>query len=169
MDSLHAIGFYVSAALAGAGGISAAFLNGHARRGTALAIVGLGVAGIYLSLSAGFAAVVVLVAYVACALLIARPDYRSVDQSAAGVWWRQVGAVGAALLFIAMAYATFRGHFVQAAFHGGDFNSLALSRLLFAHDGLATDAVGVIVLVALVGAALSWRRERPRDDRDVRR
>jgi NADH:ubiquinone oxidoreductase subunit 6 (subunit J) len=168
MDSLHTIGFYVSAALAGAGGILAAFLNGHLRRGTALALTGLGVAGVYASLSAGFAAVVVLLAYVACALLIARPDYRTVEQ-AAGALWRQLGAVGAALLFIGLAYAAFRGHFVQAAFHGAAFDTAPLGRLLFAHDGLATDAVGALVLIALVGAALSWRRERPRDDRDVRR
>src|SRR2546428_5309052 len=65
MDSLHAIGFYVSAALAGAGGILTAFLGGHWRRGLALALTGLGVAGIYASLSAGFAAVVVLICFVA--------------------------------------------------------------------------------------------------------
>src|SRR6266566_6109912 len=141
MDSLHAIGFYVSAALAGAGGIAVALLNGQSRRGTALALTGLGVAGIYASLSAGFAAVVVLLAYIAGALLIARPDYRTVEQ-AAGAIWRQVGAVGAALLFIALAYAAFRGHFVQAAFHGAAFDTAPLGRLLFAHDGLATDAVG---------------------------
>ena len=167
MDSLHAIGFYVSAAVAGAGGIGAA-LNGHSRRGTALALTGLGVAGIYASLSAGFAALVVLLSYIACGLLVARPDYRNVDQVAGSVW-RQLGAISAALLFIALAYAAYRGDFAQAAFRGGPFNSLALARLLFAHDGLATDAVGVLVVVALVGAALSWRRERPRDEREGRR
>jgi NADH:ubiquinone oxidoreductase subunit 6 (subunit J) len=168
MDSLHAIGFYVSAALAGAGGILAAFLNGHSRRGLALGLTGLGVAGIYASLSAGFAALVVLLSYVACALLIARPDYRAVEQ-ATGTIWRQLGAVGAALLLVALAYAAYRGNFAHAAFGGGAFDTAPLGRLLFAHDGLATDAVGALVLVALVGAALAWRRERPRDEREVRR
>src|SRR6266852_6115860 len=82
MDSLHAIGFFVSAALAGVGGILLAFLPGHGRRGAALAVTGLGVAGIYASLAAGFAAIVALACYAACALLIARPDYRSVEQAA---------------------------------------------------------------------------------------
>src|SRR6266700_2510043 len=88
MDSLHAIGFYVSAALAGVGGLLLAFLRGHWRRGAALALTGIGVAGIYASLSAGFAAVVGLVCYAACALLVARPDYRTVEQAVGGYWSR---------------------------------------------------------------------------------
>src|SRR5207245_11260474 len=58
MDSLHAIGFYVSAALAGVGGLGLAFARRHQRRALALGLVGLGTAGAYLSLSAGFAAVI---------------------------------------------------------------------------------------------------------------
>ncbi len=168
MDSLHAIGFYVSAALAGIGGLLLAFVRGHWRRGGALGLMGLGVAGIYASLSAGFAAVIVLVCYGACALLVARPDYRSVEQ-AVGDRWRQVGGLGAALLLAALAYAAYRGDFAHATFYGGAFGSVSVGRLLFAHDALATDAVGGLVLAALVGAALAWRRERPRDERDVRR
>ncbi len=168
MDSLHAIGFYVSAALAGVGGILVAFLGGHWRRGLALALTGLGVAGIYASLSAGLAAVVVLICFVATAALVAKPDYRTVEQ-AVGTVWRQVGAVGAALLFVALAYAAFRGQLVHATFYGGPFGTVSVGRLLFAHDGVATDAIGALVLVALVGGALGWRRERPRDERETRR
>ena len=168
MDSLHAIGFYVSAALAVVGGMLLAFLNSHPRRGVALAVAGLGVAGIYASLSAGFAAIVVLVCYAGCALLVARPDYRTVDQPASGIW-RQAGAVGAAVLLAALAYAALRGSLAHATFYGGSIGSVSVGRLLFAHDALATDAVGALVLVALVGAALAWRRERPRDEREGRR
>ena len=168
MDSLHAIGFYVSAAIAGVGGILVAFLGGHWRRGLALALTGLGVAGIYASLSAGLAAVVVLICFVATAALVAKPDYRTVEQ-AVGTVWRQVGAVGAALLFVALAYAAFRGQLAHATFYGGPFGTVSVGRLLFAHDGVATDAIGALVLVALVGAALGWRRERPRDERETRR
>jgi len=167
MDSLHAIGFYVSAALAGVGGLGLAFARRHQRRALALALVGLGTAGAYLSLSAGFAAVIALLCYAACAMLIARPDYRTVEQAVSAVW-RQVGAIGAALLFVALAYAAFRGDFVHATFYGGPFGSLSLARLMFAHDALATEAVAGLVLVSLVGAAAAWRRERPRDDREGR-
>jgi NADH-quinone oxidoreductase subunit J len=176
MDSLHAISFYVSAALAVVGGVVIAFLNGHWNRGVALAAIGLGLAGIYASLSAGFAAVVVLVCYAGCALLVARPDYRTVGLPVGRVW-RQLGAVGAALLFGTLAYAAFRGQYAHAVFSGyepgvvkvGAFDSVAVTRLLFAHDALATEAIGAVVLVTLVGAAVFWRRERPRDEREGRR
>src|SRR5260370_31492570 len=168
MDSRHAIGFYVSAALAGVGGILLAFLLGHWNRGLALGAVGLGVAGIYTSLLAGFAAIVVLVCYIGCALLVARPDYRTVEQAARGLW-RQIGAVGAALLSVVLAYAAFRGRFAHATFYAGPLNTATVARLLFAHDALATGAVAGLVLAALVGAAIAWRRERPRDEREGRR
>jgi NADH:ubiquinone oxidoreductase subunit 6 (subunit J) len=168
MDSLHAIGFYVSAALAGAGGLLIAFMGGHWRRGLGMALTGLGLAGIYASLSAGFAAVVVLVCYFACALLVARPDYRTVEH-VAGALWRQLGAVGAALLFVGLAYAAYRGNFAHAQFKGETINTAPVGRLLFTHDALASEAVAGVVLISLVGAALAWRRERPRDEREGRR
>jgi NADH:ubiquinone oxidoreductase subunit 6 (subunit J) len=167
MDSLHAIGFYVSAALAGVGGLGLAFARHHERRGLSLGLVGLGVVGAYVSLSAGFAAVIALLSYAGCALLIARPDYRTVEQ-AVSTAWRQLGAVSAAVLFAALAYAAYRGGFVHANFYGGVFGSNSVARLMFAHDALATEAIAGVVLVALVGAAFAWRRERPRDHTEGR-
>src|SRR3989442_6530887 len=108
MDSLHAIGFYVSAALAGLGGILLAFLHGHARRGAALALTGLGVAGIYASLSAGFAAIAVLVCYAAAAFVLARPDHGTVEQVTGGLW-RPVRDPGAGVLVGVPAFAAVRG------------------------------------------------------------
>src|SRR5258706_11893253 len=98
MDSLHAIGFYVSAALAGVGGLGLAFTRHHERRGLALGLVGLGVAGAYASLSAGFAAVIAILFYAGCALLIARAHYPTGEQ-AGGTLLRQLGALAAPLLF----------------------------------------------------------------------
>src|SRR5260370_15154053 len=86
MDSLHAIGFYVSAALAGVGGLGLAFARHHERRGVALGLVGLGVAGSYASLSAGFAAVLALLCYAGRALLITRPHYRPGGQAGRTPW-----------------------------------------------------------------------------------
>jgi NADH:ubiquinone oxidoreductase subunit 6 (subunit J) len=162
MDSLHAIGFYVSAALSVAGGLSVAFLPDRSRRGLSMAIVGLGVAGIYLSLSAGFAALVALVCYGGCALLLAGSTYRVVESSIGGIW-RQVGALAAAALMAVLAYSAYRGDFAHAAYFGGVFGSAALGRRLFAHDALATEAVAGLVLVALVGLGYAWRlRDRSR-------
>jgi NADH:ubiquinone oxidoreductase subunit 6 (subunit J) len=162
MDSLHAIGFYVSAALSVAGGLSVAFLPNRSRRGVALAVAAIGAAGVYLSLSAGFAAIVALACYGGCALLLAGTTYRGVE-SAVGGHWRQVGAVGAALLIAVLAYAAFRGSFAHATYFGGPVGSAALGVQLFTHDALATEAVAALVLAALVGATFAWRvRDRGR-------
>jgi NADH:ubiquinone oxidoreductase subunit 6 (subunit J) len=162
MDSLHAIGFYVSAAISVGGGLLVAFVPGRGARGLAVAASGLGIAGLYASLSAGFAGLVALGCYAGCALLIAAPRYRVVD-SPVGLAWRQAGAVAAAGLFAVLAYAAFRGDFVEATYRGGEIGTAAIGRVLFAHDALATAAVGALVFAALVGATAAWRvRERGR-------
>src|SRR5450759_6039008 len=104
MDSLHAIGFYVSAAVSLGGGLLVAFLPGRGSRGLAVAIAGAGIVGLYASLSAGFAGLVALVCYAGCALLFAAPQYRVMDTVVAGAW-RQAGAVAAGGLFAILAYA----------------------------------------------------------------
>ena len=156
MDSLHAIGFYVSAAISVGGGLALAFLPGRGSRGFALAAAGLGIAGLYLSLSAGFAGLVALLCYAGCALLLAAPHYRVID-SAVGGLWRQSAAVAAAGLFAVLAYAARFGDFVHAIYYSGDSGSASVGRLLFAHDALATEAVGALVLAALAGATVMWR------------
>jgi NADH:ubiquinone oxidoreductase subunit 6 (subunit J) len=162
MDSLHAIGFYVSAAISVGGGLLVAFVPGRGARGLAVGLSGLGIAGLYASLSADFAGLVALVCYAGCALLIAAPRYRAVD-SPVGIAWRQTGAVASAGLFAVLAYAAFRGDFVEATYRGGEIGSAAIGRVLFAHDALATAAVGALVFAALVGATAAWRvRERGR-------
>ena len=77
-------------------------------------------------------------------------------------WW-SFAAAGAAGLFALLAYASFRGDFVQATSRLGAFDSAAVGRLLLAHDALATEAVAALVTVSLVGATVAWRsRERGR-------
>src|SRR6266851_4371761 len=100
MDSPHAIGFYASSALALGGALVVVFAGRRGLRALALLISGVGVAGVYASLSAGFAALVVLASFAGSALLLARPDYRTVMGGAAHVW-RQLAAVGAAILLAA--------------------------------------------------------------------
>ena len=162
MDSLHTIGFFLSAALSVVGGLSVAFLSDRPRRGLALAVVAIGVSGIYLSLSAGFAALIALVCFGGCALVLAGSTYRIVEPAVSSRW-RQAGAIGAAGLMALLAYSAFRGNFGERLYFGGPFGSAALGRLLFAHDALATLAVAALVLVALAGATLAWRvRDRTR-------
>jgi len=162
MDSLHAIGFYVSSGVSVIGGLGVALLGGRALRGLFLALCGVGLAGIYISLGAGFAAIVALLCYLGCAVLLAGPRYRAIE-TAIGPVWRQLGAVGAGALLLVLGFAAYRGSFVAAKPAGDGFGIADVGRLLFAHDALATDAVAALVLVSLIGAAAVWRaRERGR-------
>ena len=156
MDSPHAIGFYASSALALGGGLVVVLAPRRGLRALALLISGLGVAGVDTSLSAGFAAVIVLLSFAGSALLLARPDYRAFT-GGAGQVWRQLAAIGAAALLAALVYAAFRGGFSHVTFNGGAFGSAAVGRLLFTGDALATEAVGALVLAALVGLTVAWR------------
>src|SRR5260370_3653246 len=92
--------------------------------------------------------------------MFASPQYRRMD-AVVGPLWRQLGAVAAALLLAVLAYSAFRGDFAYASFFGATFGTANLGRLLFAHDALATEAVAVLVTVALVGAAAAWRGGGP--------
>ncbi len=162
MDSLHATGFYVSSGVLLIGALGVVLLPRRGLRGAALAVSGLGLAGVYYSLSAGFAGAVAFVCYAGCALMVAGPRYRTVE-AVAGSVWRQVGAIGAAMLLAALAFSAFRGDFVSATFKGGPFDAVALGRLLFAHDVVATEAVALLGLLAIAGAVAAWRfRERAR-------
>jgi hypothetical protein len=46
-------------------------------------------------------------------------------------------------------------------YYSGDFGSASVGRLLFAHDALATEAVGALVIAALAGATAMWRGKGP--------
>lgn len=162
MDSLHAIGFYVSSGVSLAGGLGVALLPGRGWRGVALAVSGVGLSGIYLSLSAGFVAAIALICYAACAYVVAAPAYRVLDPVIHPLW-RQGGAVGAAALLAVLAFAAFRSDFVHSPFYGGTFNTAALGRLLFEHDALAVEAVAALALAAAAGGTAVWRlRDRVR-------
>lgn len=162
MDSLHAIGFYASSGVSLVGGLGVALLQRRDRRGAALAATAIGVAGIYISLSAGFAALIALICYLGCALVIGGA-YRAIVP-VVEPWWRQLGAIAAAALFAVLAYSAFKGDFATAKFYGGTFNTAAIGRLVFAHDALpAAAAIAALVLVALAGSTAVWRiRERAR-------
>jgi NADH:ubiquinone oxidoreductase subunit 6 (subunit J) len=157
MDSLHAIGFYVSAGISVAGGLGVALFQSRGRRATSMLVVAIGLTGTYLALSAGFAGAFALLCYAGAAVLIANPRYRSIE-TAITPTWRQLGAVGAAGLGVLIAYAAFRSPFAHASFYGGPFGTAGIGRLLFEHDALAVEAVIALVLVAIAGATTVWRR-----------
>ena len=163
MDSLHAIGFYVASGVLLLGALAVALLPGRGLRGLGLAAMAVGLAGAYLSLSAGFAAAVALACYAGCAVMVAGGrGYRTVEAVASPLW-RQVGALAAAGLLAVLAFSAFRGDFVHANFSGGPFDARELARLLIAHDAIATEAVAALSLAALAGTAAAWGlRDRAR-------
>jgi hypothetical protein len=156
------IGFYASSGVALVAALAVAFLPGRGARALALLVSGAGVAGVDVALSAGFTAGVVLLTFAGCAALFARHDYHSFDFiRAAGQ--RQLGAVAAAVLFAALAYAAYRGNFAQVVFNGGALGTAAVGRLLLARDALATEAIAVLAVIGLVSLTVAWRvRERGR-------
>src|SRR5256714_12880074 len=127
MDSPHAIGFYASSAVALGGGLVVVFAGGRDLRALALLISGVGVAGVYASLSAGFAALIVLTSFAGSALLLARPDYRAV-MGGVGHVRRQPAAGGAPDLLGAPASAAGRGALPRAGRHGGLLRSASAGR-----------------------------------------
>jgi hypothetical protein len=162
MDSPHAIGFYASSGVALLGALLVALLPGRGTRAAALLLAGIGVAGVDVSLSAGYTAGAVLLTFAGCAALLARHDYRSLD-FVRGARPRQLGAVGAVVLLGGLLYAAYRGNFAHVVFNGGPLGTAAVGRLLLEHDGLATEAVGVLAVIALVTLTVLWRvRERER-------
>lgn len=162
MDSLHAIGFYASSGISVAGGLGVALLPQRDWRGVSLGVVGVGLAGIYFSLDAGFAAFIALLCYLGCAFVLAGPVYRAFELPMHFLW-RQVGAVAAAALFAVLAYAAFRGDFVNANYFGGALNTAAIGRLLFTHDAMALEAIAALGLACFAGGTAVWRiRDRAR-------
>ena len=85
--------------------------------------------------------------------------------------WRQIGALAAAALFAALAWSAYRGNFGSPWTGYAPLNpdqlvanglgTIQVAGQLFTHDALSAEAIGALVLVALVGATAAWRgRER---------
>ena len=142
MDALHSTLFYVFAAVAVVGALLAALARSRGLGALGLGLVAVGVALELADLSAGFAGLIVFVLLLgADALALAAPagteaPFRRADN---------LGAVSAALLFAALAYASYRGLYHSTRYPGGTFNAAALGRLLAGRDALG--------LIAVAGAA----------------
>jgi NADH:ubiquinone oxidoreductase subunit 6 (subunit J) len=148
--------FFLFSAVALAGALTAVASTRRSLRGAGLAAVGAGLAGIYLDAGAGFAALVVLVAYLPLAALFAVPGGRARRAEAAPGLAHQAGAVAAGLLLVGLGYAAFRGAFGHGPGPGGTFNTADVGRLFFSRDALALEAVGGLILAALAGGAHFW-------------
>jgi NADH:ubiquinone oxidoreductase subunit 6 (subunit J) len=162
LDTLHSVLFYAFAALTVGGGLVTSLLGGRARA-LGVAAVGVGLAGLYADLDAGYAALVILVALGACAVLLlglAGPRFAAADLEPAGLA-RQLGAALAGVVFLALAYVAFRGRYAGGTASIGAVNAAAVGRLLLGREALGVEALAAALLVAVAAGGLI-ARGRPR-------
>ncbi len=152
MDALNSILFYFCAAAAVGGALVAAVLPGAIARGYGLLAFALGAAGLLGALSAGFAAIVCLVGLAACALLLGGRRAPDAPEALEGMGFHHVAGGAAGLLLVALLYVGWRADFAQSTYPGGWFGAAAVGRLLFGRDTVPLEAVGGVLLAALVGA-----------------
>jgi NADH:ubiquinone oxidoreductase subunit 6 (subunit J) len=162
LDLVLTIVFSTCAVLAVAGAVASTLGPRATWRLIGLLAVAVGVAGMLASLSAGFAALVALVALGASALLIggaAVAEEAGGDRRPAVGLAGQLGAVAAALLLAALIVVAVSGSFASGAGTGGAFDVATLGRLLFGRDALAVVGLGATLLVALAfGSVVRSRR-----------
>ena len=161
MDTLHSVLFYALATVTVGGALATAL--GPARlRLFAMAAVAIGLGGLYADLSAAFAGLVALLAFIAVALLAnARRDSEAGVQEAPRSIFQQLGGPLSALVFAVLAYLAWRTDF-HAGFHpSGEINATALGRLLVNRDALALEALAAAFLLAVIGARSRLRSRRP--------
>jgi hypothetical protein len=156
LDSLHSALFYVCAAIAVVGALLAALSRSRQPAAAGLVLAALGAGLLMGDLSGGFAGLVVFVLLLgaAGATLSVEPGIEAPLRLA-----DNLGAVVAAVLFIALGYAAYRGVYHSTGYPGGTFNAAALGRLLLGRDALALIALAA---GALIGASyLPAGRRRP--------
>ena len=157
MDFLTSVLFFALAAVALIGALGVALLPAGGLRALAFLLLAAGAAGMYVVLSAGFAAAVALIVLVASGLLLA-PLPRTGAEPGPRLA-HQVGAIACAALLVVLAYAAYRGGLYAGAYRAADFgifNAAAMGRLLLGRDALATDAAGALLLLALVTGGARW-------------
>jgi len=158
LDTLHSVLFYAFAALTVGGGLVTALLGGRARA-LGIALVAVGLAGLYADLDAGYAAVVTLVALGASALALLGIRPTAVAEPA-GIA-QQLGAVLAGVVFLVLLYVAFAGRYFTGATYTGQFNAASVGRLLAGRDALALEAIAAALLVAAaMGGLIARNRTR---------
>jgi hypothetical protein len=145
LDSLHSIVFYACSALALLGGLVAAWTRSRQVAAAGLFVLAAGVSLLLADLSAGFAGVLVFVLLLAAGAASVLPAR---SEEAPSRRADNLGAIVAALIFAALAYAAYRGVYHSTGYPGGTFNAAALARLLIGRDSLALIAGAATALIA---------------------
>jgi NADH:ubiquinone oxidoreductase subunit 6 (subunit J) len=170
VDLVLTIVFFICAILAVAGALGASLVPDASWRLLGLLAMAVGTAGVLVSFSAGFAALVALVCLGASAVLIggatvggvagaARLRFEATEVGGAIRLSAQIGAVAAALLLAILLAVAVAGSFASGAHRGDGFGASAVGRVFFGRDALALEAVGAMLMAALaIGAAVRGRR-----------
>lgn len=161
MDLVLTIVFDIFAILAVGAAFAAALAPTASWRLVSLIGLAVGTAGVLVSFSAWFVALVALICLGASALLIGGgeerlPALRTLPQ------WRGMGArlggLAAGLLLVVLVVVAVAGSFATGGSGGGGLDASAVGRVLFARDAMAVDAVGAALMVALAAAAVTGSR-----------
>ena len=160
MDTLHSVLFYALATVTVGGALVTALAQARLRA-LSLAVVAIGLAGLYTVLSAGFAGVIALLAYLGVAALA--HGHRRWEAAAPGAveetrgFLQQLAGPLAGLSFLVLAYLAWRTGFHPGYRVSGEINATALGRLLVNRDALALEALALALLVGAAGAGLAAR------------
>jgi hypothetical protein len=146
LDALQSGLFYLFATVALAGALLSALTRSRELAAGGLLLLAAGTGLVLADLSAGFAGLLVFILLAgSAALALAVPPGPEPPAGRA----ENLGALLAAVLFAALAYASSRGLFHPADYPGGAFNAAALGRLLLGRDALGVIAVAACALIGL--------------------
>ena len=160
MDTLRSALFYFFAAVMIAGALLAALAPSRRLRAVGVGLTGVGLAALCADLSAGFTGLICLISYMTMASLLAgRATINGAREAVAGRV-QHLGALAAALLFVALAYAAFRGAFHSAGYPGGEFGAAAVGRLLLGREALAVEALVALLSAGLITLLIRTRSRR---------
>lgn len=159
MDLVLTIVFYTFAILAVVGALVAALAPAASLRLIGLIGVAVGTAGVMISLSAWWVALIALVCLGASAFLVAGGREVRAASATPSAWFReagfgtQVGVVAAALLLVLLALVATGGSFSRGGSGTAGIGVASLGRILFARDALAVEAAGAAAMIAMAMAA----------------
>jgi NADH:ubiquinone oxidoreductase subunit 6 (subunit J) len=159
LDLVLTIVFYIFAILAVGAAFAAALAPTASWRLVSLIGLAVGTAGVLVSFSAWFVALVALICLGASALLIGGgeerpPALRTLPP--AGPWpslGARLGGLAAGLLLVVLVLVAVAGSFATGGSGAGGLDASAVGRVLFSRDAMAVDAVGAALMVALAAAA----------------
>ncbi|KAF0996654.1 NADH-quinone oxidoreductase subunit J [Geobacillus sp. TFV-3] len=161
------IAFFLLALAAIAGGVTMLQLTNVVHMVVALVMTFLGIAGLYVLLSAEFVAVVQVLIYSGAitiimlfAIMLTRHHRDEKErQTTGGVWHKTVAAISVIAFGLAVYFGIRRLDFGADGSALSDDNAKAIGKLLYSYYTIPFEIVSVILLVALIGAIVLAKKD----------